>query len=249
MRRVAPLILALVASAAGANAPALGRYDGQFCVTVASDSAASCGPAEVDVLRGRELRVRISDIVYRLKLNSSQVEVVLMHGTIQDITERRFAEAALRESHETLTSILATTKDGFWRVDRQGRLIDANPAYSQLSGYRHDELVGRHIATFETATAAEIAAHIARVIESGGEQFEAVHRRQDGSLWNVEVSAIFEDTHGSYGVRCNAGSQIAIWLKSIVEFDLHWIGKSCTACSQRVDLQKSFKRSHVLPVV
>ena len=83
MRRVAPLILALVVSAAGANAPALGRYDGQFCVTVASDSAASCGPAEVDVLRGRELRVRISDIVYRLKLNSSQVEVVLMHGTMQ----------------------------------------------------------------------------------------------------------------------------------------------------------------------
>lgn len=83
MRRAVLPLLALVASAAGANAPALGRYDGQFCVTVASDTAASCGPAEVDVLRGRELRVRISDIVYRLKLHSSQVEVVLMHGTMQ----------------------------------------------------------------------------------------------------------------------------------------------------------------------
>lgn len=83
MRRVASVILALAASAAGANAPALGRYEGQFCVTVASDSVTSCGPAEVDVLRDRRLRVRISDIVYRLKLHSSQVEVVLMHGTMQ----------------------------------------------------------------------------------------------------------------------------------------------------------------------
>jgi hypothetical protein len=83
MRRAAFLLLLMAASAASANTPALGRYDGQFCVTVASDSAAHCGPAEVDVLRGRELRVRISDIVYRLKLNSSQLEVVLMHGTMQ----------------------------------------------------------------------------------------------------------------------------------------------------------------------
>jgi hypothetical protein len=81
MRRAA-LLLALAAPAAGANAPALGRYDGQFCVSVAA-AAAECGPAEVDVLRDRQLRVRISDIVYRLKLSSSQVEVVLMHGTMQ----------------------------------------------------------------------------------------------------------------------------------------------------------------------
>ena len=83
MRRVAFLLLVLAASAAAANAPAPGRYDGQFCVTVASDTAAHCGPAEVDVLRDRRLRVRISDIVYRLTLHSSQVEVVLMHGSMQ----------------------------------------------------------------------------------------------------------------------------------------------------------------------
>jgi len=76
-----PLLLA--AAAAGATAPPpLGRYDGQFCVTVAT-AAASCGPAEVEVLRSSRLRVRISDIVYNLKLNTSQLEVVLMHGTMQ----------------------------------------------------------------------------------------------------------------------------------------------------------------------
>ena len=78
----AALLWAGLAGAAPAATPALGRYDGEFCVAVAS-AAPDCGPADVDVLRNRQLRVRISDIVYRLKLHSSQVEVVLMHGTMQ----------------------------------------------------------------------------------------------------------------------------------------------------------------------
>jgi hypothetical protein len=71
-----------VAALAAQAAPAPGGYAGQLCVAVAAASP-SCGPAEVEVLRNRQLRVRISDIVYHLKLNSSQVEVVLMHGTMQ----------------------------------------------------------------------------------------------------------------------------------------------------------------------
>jgi hypothetical protein len=68
--------------AARADAPPLGRYDGQFCVSV-GEAVADCGPARVDVQRNRRLEVRIADIVYRLQLSSSQVDVVLMHGTMQ----------------------------------------------------------------------------------------------------------------------------------------------------------------------
>jgi len=82
MKRCAVSMLALAATAVQADTPAPGRYDGQFCVSVAA-AAADCGPAQVDVLRNRRLNVRISDIVYRLTLNSSQVDVVLMHGTMQ----------------------------------------------------------------------------------------------------------------------------------------------------------------------
>ena len=82
MRRAAFLLLALAASAARSDPPAPGRYEGRFCVSV-GDAAAGCGPARVDVLRNRQLNVRIADIVYRLQLNSSQVDVVLMHGTMQ----------------------------------------------------------------------------------------------------------------------------------------------------------------------
>jgi len=81
-----PALALLLAGAAAlpalAATPMQGRYDGRFCVTVA-DAAPQCGPAEVDVLRANRLRVRISDIVYQLQLRSSQLDVVLMHGTMQ----------------------------------------------------------------------------------------------------------------------------------------------------------------------
>lgn len=82
MRGALLLSLALVASAASAEAPPAGRYEGRWCVGV-GEATPDCGPAQVDVLRARRLNVRISDIVYQLTLNSSQVDVVLMHGTMQ----------------------------------------------------------------------------------------------------------------------------------------------------------------------
>ncbi len=124
----------------------------------------------------------------RLDLDAQGLPVA-MHGTIQDVTERVLTEAALRESHEMLGGILATTKDGFWRIDPQGVLIDVNPAYCRLSGYTRDELIGRHVSQIDTETAEAVKERIDRIRETGSEQFETVHRRRDGTLWNVEVSA------------------------------------------------------------
>lgn len=82
-RSAAALLAAALWPAVAAAAPPAGRYDARLCVTVAAAPAPDCGPAQVEVLRDRRLRVRISDIVYHLQLHSSQAEVVLMHGTMQ----------------------------------------------------------------------------------------------------------------------------------------------------------------------
>jgi len=70
------------APALAQQAPATGRYEALMCVTL-GDAAANCGPADAQMLRGGRVLVRISDIVYRLTLHSSQAEVVLMHGAMQ----------------------------------------------------------------------------------------------------------------------------------------------------------------------
>ena len=65
--------------------PAPGRYSARLCVQPLAGPAAesNCGPADALLQRGNKAVLRISDIVYRLELHSSQVEVVLMHGSMQ----------------------------------------------------------------------------------------------------------------------------------------------------------------------
>ena len=80
------LIVALALAAGGTPAlaapPAAGRYEARLCVTLGA-AAPSCGPVDTQVLGGASrVLVRVSDIVYRLQLHSSQVEVVLMHGAV-----------------------------------------------------------------------------------------------------------------------------------------------------------------------
>ncbi|KAF0164510.1 MAG: hypothetical protein FD157_2117 [Rhodocyclaceae bacterium] len=134
------------------------------------------------------------------------VGVVLVFS---DVSERYRTETALRESHATLRRILETALDGFWRVDEQGRLLDVNPAYCEQSGYARDELLGMRIADLEAIeNPAQTARHIRRLIETGRERFETVHRRKDGSLWHVEISA---------SVPENAGGQFFVFLRDISE--------------------------------
>ncbi len=82
MRAWVALALAVGTAAAHADMPPPGRYAGRLCVAV-GEAPADCGPARIEVLNARRLDVRIADIAYQLQLASSQVDVVLMHGTMQ----------------------------------------------------------------------------------------------------------------------------------------------------------------------
>ena len=111
--------------------------------------------------------------------------------------ERLQAEEALRDSHETLGSILATTRDGFLCMDRQGALLDVNPAYCRQSGYSREKLLGMNIQMLDVAEGKTgTDQHLQNVVMTGGEQFETLHRRKDGSLWHLEVSATYRNASG-----------------------------------------------------
>ncbi len=60
------------ASAASAATPGPGRYDAQLC-----------GAVDVEVKSRGRVGVRVADIVYRLTLRSSQLDVTTSQGTMQ----------------------------------------------------------------------------------------------------------------------------------------------------------------------
>ena len=70
-------------------------------------------------------------------------------GSLQDITELKQIQETLQFSYVALQGVLQTTLDGFFRADRQGRLLQVNPAYCAMSGYSQDELLHMSILDLE----------------------------------------------------------------------------------------------------
>lgn len=118
-------------------------------------------------------------------------------GILQDITERKQAEAAILARERYLHTILQTTVDGFWVVNREGVLCEVNEAYCAMSGFTREESLGQRISQIDALeTAEDTAARMQRIITKGFEVFETAHRRKDGRLLPVEVSVSYLPDHG-----------------------------------------------------
>ena len=74
-------------------------------------------------------------------LRDDQGNIIGIFGISRDITERKLAETALRQSEERLQLALDATRDGLWDWDlRTGRAY-LSPYYYEMTGYRPEEIV------------------------------------------------------------------------------------------------------------
>ena len=107
--------------------------------------------------------------------------------------EKMSADAEdLRLSEARFSSMLETTTDGFWTADMQGRLLDVNPRYCEMSGYAREELLLMAITDLEASESPqETAAHIELLRERGFVRFETRHRHKSGRPVDVEISASY----------------------------------------------------------
>ncbi len=91
-----------------------------------------------------------------------------------------------------LRSILRTTREGFYVVDMDGRILDVNEASCEMLGYTREELLRLCIADIAVdEDPALTAERLERIKSTGHATFEARDRRKDGSTFDVEVSASF----------------------------------------------------------
>jgi len=113
-----------------------------------------------------------------------------MIGTNIDITERK-------KLHERDKIILKTSIDGFWLADTQGRIMEVNDAYCRMSGYSRDELLTMSIQNIEAVEAPqETLQHIQRIMDKGFDRFESSHRRKDGAIIDLDISANYLNRDG-----------------------------------------------------
>ncbi len=126
-----------------------------------------------------------------------------------NVDENGFFREALRESEERHRVTLQMAMDGFLRADMQGRILEVNETYCRMTGYSEHELLTMAIADVEAVHSAEmIAAKISRLAELRADRIESVHRRKDGSLFDVEISGQYQPI---------AGGQVVIFVRDITE--------------------------------
>ncbi len=116
---------------------------------------------------------------------------------------------SVRKSEERHRAILATAMDGIWRTDHQGRILEVNATYCKMSGYGAEELLAMHAQKFDAPeSAGDTIAHLRQVMLEGEGRFETRHRRKDGTLYEVEISAQYQKEEGG---------QYIVFLRDITE--------------------------------
>ena len=80
----------------------------------------------------------------RVQANGDPGEMILL--AIEDVTERRRAEAALRDSELSYRRLFETARDGILILDAEtGKITDANPFITEILGYPQNELLGKEL--------------------------------------------------------------------------------------------------------
>jgi PAS domain S-box-containing protein len=119
---------------------------------------------------------------------------VRMHGTCEDITDRRRAEEALRDSEERFRSVARAANEGIIVADAGGRILWWNEAARKLFGYPPEE--GSGLPLTELMPERYRGAHeraLARVRQTGehrlvGRTLRFHGLRENGSEFPLELS-------------------------------------------------------------
>ena len=105
----------------------------------------------------------------------------------RDITERKRAEQALKQSEARYRTLVESAPDGIASLDADGRVTDCNKTLASLLGYTAEEVRGRHISEFAAnQTMQKTEFYQARLAKRGQleDEFEAMTRHgQVVPLW------------------------------------------------------------------
>ncbi len=132
---------------------------------------------------------------------TSAGEVLGVGAVVVDITDRKRAEEALRQSEELFRSLVQNATDyAIYMLDADGKVMSWNPGAQKAKGYSREEILGRHFSAFFTKEDVEQGAperHMKLAVEHGSWQQEGWRVRKDGSrFWASTVLTALRDESG-----------------------------------------------------
>jgi len=111
---------------------------------------------------------------------------VHLQAIVRDITARRAAEEAIRESEERFRLLSEASFEGI-AISEDGRIVDCNARLGEMVGQEPRELIGRLLAELVVPEQAGLVRERFRTGSTGRGEYQV--RRKDGSALPVEVDA------------------------------------------------------------
>jgi PAS domain S-box-containing protein len=133
-------------------------------------------------------------VVYSSSPLVSGGRVVGMVVVFRDVTDRKEAEARLRDSEARMQAILNTATDAIITMDIHGIMQSVNPASARMFGYAPAEMVGQNVGLIMPSPyREEHDGYLRQYLQTGnkhiiGASRELYARRKDGSIFPMHLT-------------------------------------------------------------
>ena len=130
-----------------------------------------------------------------LKISVFSPEKEHFVAVFENITTRKKAEEALKESEEKYRQLVENAQEGIWSIDTESKTTFVNRRMGEILGYDIDEMMGQSLFSFMDEHGVELANYnLERGRRGLKKQYDFEFIRKDGNkvYTNLETSPIFD---------------------------------------------------------
>jgi two-component system, LuxR family, sensor kinase FixL len=169
----------------------------------------SIGPVELLLKRKDGTHIHVEIRTHPVRVGGR--DVVL--GTARDVSDRRKAEAALRDSEEKFKVIFEEAGEGIAYLDDGGRVLDSNKKVQEILGRSAEELAGKHLlelGILDAGNIPEIMGRLQQVLLGTREPLALCVTNKQGRQLHLECTAS--------AVQCKGGSHhVVVLMRDVTE--------------------------------
>ena len=122
-------------------------------------------------------------------LKDDEGNVIGLTVFLTDISKLKKNEIKIAEEGVRRRVLIEQSSDGIVVLGKDGKVFEANHKYAEMLGYSQEEVLSLHIWDWDAQFTRDELENMRSNIDVKGDHFETIHRRKDGTLFDVEISS------------------------------------------------------------